>query len=334
MRAGGIKPGKWARPSRRGVLMAAGAAAAMLLPVGGVSAAAPTLPSTIRIYVPFGRGSVVAVACDVLRVALSAELSRRVEIDFPPLPDRMANSLKSLAARNPGELRLLASDTLVHAMYDASEAARNPKATPSLDGLVPVATLTIGYSTALFVAADSPARDYEAFSQMARGRELAIASSNPGSVHKRFLERALDQGLRDVLAPTRDRVFQVVIEGGAAGGLINTPSLVAFIRANPGKVRPILTFGGERNADLDVPTLRELTGNRSIATTNSVGLFAPAGTSPEVVELLHAALVAAAAHKEVVTVVTSMGLPLQINDGADLTATVERDRGVVAESGL
>jgi len=239
-----------------------------------------------------------------------------------------------MAASRPGELRLLATDTLVHAMYDATEAARGPKAPPSLDALVPVATLTIGYSTALFVAADSPARDFEAFSQMARGRELAIASSNPGSVHKRFLERTLDQGLRDVLAPTRERVFQVVIDGGAAAGLINTPSLVAFIRANPGKLRPILTFGGERNADLAVPTLRELTGNRSIATTNSVGLFAPAGTSPEVVELLRAALAAAAAHKDVVTMVSAMGLPLQINDAADLAATVERDRAVVAESGL
>jgi tripartite-type tricarboxylate transporter receptor subunit TctC len=327
-------PGNGARPSRRAVLAAAGATAAMLLSPSGTSAAAPKLPSTIRIYVPFGRGSVVAVACDVLRVALSAELSRRVEIEFPPLPDRMATSLKSLAASNPGELRLLATDTLVHALYDSTEAARSPKAPPSLDALVPVATLTIGYSTALFVAADSPAHDFEAFSQMARGRELTIASSNPGSVHKRFLERALDQGLRDVLAPTRERVFQVVIEGGAAGGLINTPSLVAFIRANPGKLRPILTFGGERNADLAVPTLRELTGNRSIATTNSVGLFAPAGTSPEVVELLHAALSAAAAHKEVVTVVSAMGLPLQISNAADLTATVERDRGVVQESGL
>jgi tripartite-type tricarboxylate transporter receptor subunit TctC len=334
MRAGGTRPGTWARPSRRAVLAAAGATAAMLLSPGGSSAAAPKLPSTIRIYVPFGRGSVVAVVCDVLQGALSSELSRRVEIDFPPLPDRMATSLKNLATARSGELRLLATDTLVHAMYDSAEAARNPKAPPSLDGLVPVATLTIGYSTALFVAADSPVRDFEAFRQMARSRELTIANSNPGSVHKRFLERALDQGLRDVLSPTRERVFQVVIDGGAAGGLINTPSLVAFIRANPGKLRPILTFGGERNADLAVPTLRELTGNHSIATTNSVGLFAPAGTSPEVVELLRAALVAAAAHKDVVTVATSMGLPLQISDAADLAATVERDRRVVRESGL
>ncbi len=320
-------------PSRRAVVAAVGGlAAAALLPRG--ASAETRLPPTIRVYVPFGRGSVVAVTSDVLSNALSVALSRRVEIDVPPLPDRMQRALKSLAEPDRGELRLLASDTLTHVLYDALEASRTPKAAASLDTLVPVATLTTGYSTALFVSAESPARDWAAFAEMARSGRLAIASSNPGSVHLRFLELALDEGLQDVLAPGRERVFEAVIEGRAAAGLINTPSLVAFVRANPGKLRPLLTFGGERNPELGVPTLREVTGNRAYASTNSVGVFAPAGTPPDVVEALHAALVAAAADKHVVQAVQAVGLPLKISGAADLTQTIARDRAVVAASGL
>jgi|GEM_PF-6632786 len=331
MRVGGEQATRG--PSRRSVIATAGGLVALLALPGG-AAAETRLPSTVRIYVPYGRGSVVALSCDILSTALSAALSRRVEVDIPPLPDRMQRSLTALAEPERGELRLLATDTLTQVMYDALEASRKPNAAASLDTLVPVATLTAGYSTALFVPADSAARDWSGFEEMSRGRMLTVASSNPGSVHLRFLERALGQGLRDVLAPGRARVFEAVLEGRAAAGLVNTPSLNAFMRANPGRLRPLVTFGGERNPELGVPTLREVTGKRELASTNSVGLFAPAGTPPDLVERLYAALVAAASDKHVVQMTQATGLPLKINDAADLVATVGRDRAVVVESGL
>jgi tripartite-type tricarboxylate transporter receptor subunit TctC len=320
-------------PSRRSVIAATGGLAALLVLPRDASAETP-LPSSVRIYVPYGRGSVVALSCDVLSAAISADLARRVEIDIPPLPDRMQRSLTALAEPGRGELRLLATDTLTQVMYDTLEASRKPNATPSLDTLVPVATLTSGYSTALFVAANSAVRDWAGFAEMSRVRMLTVASSSPGSIHLRFLEMALGQGLRDVLAPGRARVFEAVLEGRAAAGLVNTPSLAAFMHANPGRLRPLVTFGGERNPELAVPTLREVTGRRALASTNSVGLFAPAGTPPDVVERLYAALVAAAADKQVVQMAQATGLPLKINDAADLLATVGRDRAVVVESGL
>ncbi len=335
MRQGGGEAARRRGPTRRGVIAGGGGLLGLLAAgaIPGVARAA-SLPPTIRVYVPYGRGSVVAIAADVLSSALAKSLARRVDIDIPPLPDRMQRALTALKDPGRGELRLLASDTLTHVMYDVQESTRNTRVTPSLDDLVPVATLTVGYSTALFVAADSAVHDWDGFAAMARGRTITVASSNPGSVPLRFLERALGQGLRDVLAPGRERVFEAVLEGRAASGLINTPSLAAFIRANPGRLRPIVTFGGERNDDLKVPTLREVTGVRAYATTNSVGLFAPAGTPADVVEQLLVGLRTAAEDKAVVQVVRAMGLPLQINDAADLRATVERDRAVVAESGL
>jgi tripartite-type tricarboxylate transporter receptor subunit TctC len=320
-------------PSRRDVLAAGGGLIALAAHPGLLRAETP-LPSTVRIYVPYGRGSVVALVCDALSEALATALSRRVEIDIPPLPDRIQRSLQALSEEDRGELRLIATDTLTHVIHDAGETARNPNAPVSLDTLVPVATLTEGYSTVLFVSKGSAAQDWAGLSTLARSRTLTVASSNPGSVHRRFLERALGQGLRDVLAPGRERVFEAVLEGRAHAGLVNTPSLVIFLRANPGQLRALVTFGGERNADLGAPTLREVTGNRALASTNSVGLFAPAGTPPEVVQQLHAALVVAAADKAVVQIVRQTGLPLQISDADDLRQTVERDRIVVVESGL
>lgn len=319
-------------PSRRTLL--AGTAGAALLLAAPRAVAQQALPSTIRIYVPFGRGSTVAVAFEVLRSGLSSDLSRRVIIDVPPLPDRMLTALKGLSTPGGGELRLLATDTLLQAIYDAAEQQRNPKSVPSLDVLVPVATLTVGYSTALFVSAESAIHDWEGFVGAARNRQLTIASSNPGSIHLRFLEQAIDEGFRDVLAPTRQRIFEAVLEGRAAAGMINTPTLVAFMKANPARLRAIVTFGGERNPDLDVPTLREVTGRRGFATTNTVGLFAPPGTPPDVVELLRAGLVEVAQQKEVASEAAAIGLPLKIDDAEDLRQTVERDKAVVVESGL
>lgn len=323
-----------ARPSRRSVLVGATAAAAALTVAARGAFAEDRLPSTIRIYVPYGRGSVAAATCDLLQPALSTVLSRRVVVDIPPLPDRMQRALTGLAEAGGSELRLLASDTLTHVMYDVQAATRKPKAPPSLDSLVPVATLTIGYSTALFVAATSPAHDWEGFAAMAHGRELTVASTDPGSVHLRFLQRSVNSGFRDVLAARRDRVFDAVLEGRAAAGLTTTPSLSTFILANPDKVRPLVTFGGERNPELGVPTLREVTGKRGFATTNSVGLFAPAGTAPDTVSKLHEALAAAAATTDVQAAAASIGLPLRISDAADLAETIVRDRAVVSESGL
>jgi tripartite-type tricarboxylate transporter receptor subunit TctC len=77
----------------------------------------------------------------------------------------------------------------------------------------------------------------------------------------------------------------------------NLPSAMQHIRS--GKLRPLAVTSARRSAELpDVPTVAE-SGVKGFEATSWFGLFAPAGTPPEVVSKLNAAIVKLLAQPDV-----------------------------------
>jgi len=310
-------------PIDRRTLLAAAAAGLALVP-GGARAA---LPKSLAVVVPTGAGSTVETAVKLLSTGVAAAIGGRVLIDLPNPPDRLAEALTRVAAPGGTDLAILATDLLAQATWDATADVGSR---PTLDRLTPIANLTPGYSTALFVAGASPIRTWKDFAAAARAGPLTLATPNPESVHLRFLEAALALAFTDAPADSRDALYAAVAGGDAAAGIANTPSLIAYAAANPGAVRPILTFGGQRNAVLKVPTLRELTGNRRLATTNNVALLGAPDLDGDAATELYLAFARAARQPAVTAAARKIGFPLAVEGPDAVRVTIARNRKVVA----
>jgi tripartite-type tricarboxylate transporter receptor subunit TctC len=75
-----------------------------------------------------------------------------------------------------------------------------------------------------------------------------------------------------------------VLGGNAHMIFATMPTVIQHARA--GKLRPIAVIGGARTPAIDVPTLGETV--RGFEVSNWIGLFAPAGTPPEIVQRVNA----------------------------------------------
>jgi len=119
------------------------------------------------------------------------------------------------------------------------------------------------------------------------------------------------------------------LDGIADAALLTTPSFLRLRARAPGRYVPLMTFGGGRNKVLDLPTLREISGDRDMATTSSVALFHRRGLAPAVAACLRGALAAAAARADVGKAAAGAGLALDVQGPDVVNATMERDRRIL-----
>lgn len=311
-------------PIDRRTLLAAGAAG--LVTAAPRRALAAALPKSLAVVVPTGAGSTVETAVKLLSTGVAAAIGGRVLIDLPHPPDRLAEALERVTRPGGTDLAILATDLLAQATWDATA---DTGGRPTLTELTPIANLTPGYSTALFVASASPIRTWQDFAAAARSGPVSLATPNPESVHLRFLEAALKTALADAPADSRDALFAAVGGGTVTAGIVNTPSYIAYANANPGAMRPILTFGGQRNAVLRVPTLRELSGNPRLATTNNVALLGAPDLDTGTAADLYLAFAKAARQPAIVAAARKIGFPLAVEGPDAVRVTIARNRKVV-----
>lgn len=310
-------------PSRRG-LLATAAASLLAAPWRRARADAP---APVTIHVPYGPQSTIATAVNLLQAPAAALFGAAITSVYPEPPHPMRQALEAVVTPGSDDIPLLAADVLAYVMWEEARVAQGLRQT--LESLTPICKLTNGYSTTLFVATSSPIADWVDFAHSALSVPMTIADANGRSIHLRFLEIALSVYLGYRQVQTRADVFQAVISGTVAAGLIDTIGLLAFSRENPGWLRPILTFGGQRSLLLQVPTLREVSGNHNLATTNSVALFGSARLEPTQLERLHLAFAEAATDPAVIAAAAALEFPLAVEDPDVVQETIARDRRVV-----
>ncbi|HEY0224484.1 MAG TPA: tripartite tricarboxylate transporter substrate binding protein [Pseudolabrys sp.] len=264
---------------------------ALLSPFAATAALAQDYPNhTIRLIVPFPAGGPNDIIARVVSLRMAEILKQAIIID-----------------NRGGQGGVLGTDFVAHATPDgytiavtsAGALAISPSmekvAYDTLKDLQPV-TLVAKVPEMLVVATSVPANNMKELVALAKAQpgKLNFASSGPGSLPHLAGElfkltakidithvpyRGAAPAVNDLLGQQVQMVF------------LDLPVLLPQIKG--GTLRPIAVGATERAASApDVPTTAEV-GMPDLQTENWYGMVAPAGTPPQVVDILNKAAVEA-----------------------------------------
>jgi tripartite-type tricarboxylate transporter receptor subunit TctC len=254
-----------------------------------VAAAADSSPP-LTIIEPYGGGSATDRLITMLRPELEKRMGHTVKIEHASGEAGGSLAAQLAAAPHDGST-VMVVDLL---SLEIADAAGNPAA--RLSELTPIAKLAGPGSLALVVGDASPIKNWADFAAAAKG-PLGIAF--PGrltgaGVPVALMEKALGTRFRDVVAQNRNEVLAALADKRAEAGLLVTITLLPANNFITPPVRPIVTFGAERNRLMpQVPTLQESTGQRKASITTAIALFGPPGMDAATVERLTATFIAA-----------------------------------------
>jgi tripartite-type tricarboxylate transporter receptor subunit TctC len=260
--------------------------AACAIVVASISSAfAQGFPSkTIRIIVPFTPGGSNDVVAREIATGLQARLNQTAVVENKPGGGGVI--AYSYVAKSPPDGHLL---MIAPASFSIGpHLSRNPVYNPVTD-FAPI-DLVADVPFVMVVPASLPARSVKEFIELAKKspNKLTFASVGPGTpqhlggelfkmnagvdlIHVPF--RGATAAIPDLLAGRVDMFI----------GAIN--SLLPLIQE--GKLRALAATGSKRIESLpDVPTMAEV-GLPGVEVGSGVGLVAPAGTPPDIVETLN-----------------------------------------------
>ncbi len=263
-------------------IVAASMAAALAMPLAGIagSAQAQDWPNDIiRIIVPFPPGGSVDVLARMIQPSLQERLGQNIVIDNRGGASGSIGAAAAAGAEPDGNTWLFVFDT----------QAVNPALLPnmpfdSVEDLDPV--MLIG--TAPNVVATQTASPFESFEQVIeQGKEdagaISYGSIGTGSLGHLTLVLLTNEAEVE-LTHIPYRGGGPVVNDAVAGHvdlMIGSAALVSP-QVDGGNLRPLLQTGRERHPTLqDVPTAVEL--GYDIESLAWWGVFAPAGTPPEIV---------------------------------------------------
>jgi tripartite-type tricarboxylate transporter receptor subunit TctC len=272
---------------RRELLLAAGAAATM--PAAWAQAQGfPNKP--IRIIVATIAGSGPDIAVRKMTSGLADILKQPVVVDNKPGGNGIIAANELMKAPRDGYTLLNAN------IGNALNDILRPQAGPRMhDDLVPVTDLTAA-PLMLLVNNNLPVKTAQEFLAYAKANPTALnyGSGGPGSLIQLTGER-LKQSTGIEMKEVPYRSFGADIADLVAGHVQVgfTPWSLIEQHIKSGKVRPLAVASDRRVPQApDIPTFAEA-GLTPITATGWNGIFAPAGTPPEVVQALNRAIVAA-----------------------------------------
>lgn len=263
------------------------AACLMALPLlVGVSVAhAQSYPAKpIRWLVPYPAGGGSDFLARTIGQQLSTQVGQPVLIDNKP-GGNTAIAASETARSAPDGYTILSADngTMVFNSALYSKLSYNPE-----KDLTPV-TLMGRFPMILVVGPDSDAKDAKDFIAKAKANpgKVSFGSAGAGSPHHLAMELLkVTAGLHMVHIPYRGAApaLSDLAGGQIPAMMVDMAAGAAFIKS--GKIRPLAVANATRLAQLpDVPTFAEL-GYKSVDAAALVGIVAPAGTTPAVVNAL------------------------------------------------
>jgi tripartite-type tricarboxylate transporter receptor subunit TctC len=288
----------------------------------------------IKIIVPFSPGGAVDGPTRAIAQELGKRLNQQVIIDNKPGAGATIGS--EIVAKSPadGYTLLLASQTNAISATLYSKLSFNP-----IDDFAPISLL--GREPGVLVVHPSlPVKSVAELVAHAKQRpgQLNYASSGNGSGQHLFMAMFTSMaGIDTVHVPYRGsgQAITDLLGGTVSMAIPGTQAMVKHIK--DGKLRALATTGVARSPALpDVPTLAE-SGLAGYSAYVWMGLLAPRGTPPAIVERLQLELKAALATPEVNTFMNQAGMEVIGSTPAEFDAYFreERDRWsrIVKETG-
>jgi len=296
-----------------------------------VHAAYPDKP--IKVVVPFVAGGITDAGARVLLDHMSQRLGVPVLVENRPGAGTKLGTRAVVAAPNDGYTLLMTNSNLT--MVPAVESS------PGYDAqrdLAPIG-LASDYGVAIVVKIALPVRTLHELVQYAKrnpGR-LSYGSAGVGSGTQLMAEHFKHLTGTDIVhVPYRSTAL--AIQDVAAGTLDLTFDGAARPYADAGRVRVIAVTNPQRDPRFpDVPTVGEQ-GLPAMTLVSYLGLFAPRGTSPAVVERLNRALNLAATDAGVRSRLAELGMTPRGGSPAEMVRRVSAElayyRRVVEAAGL
>lgn len=305
--------------------------ATMLCVVFSVPALAQQFPTkAVRILIPWPAGG----STDVLGRALAGELTKAwgqpVVVENPAGAGSIIGAERVASAAPDGHTLMVTIDTTtVHNRFLYKKLPYDPDKS--------FAPITMIARSGQFILANPalPAKNLRELIDYARKNpgKVAYASYGQGSQPHLFFETiAKNEGVKFLHVPYKGVApsvtatvageVQVTVSSPAASG--------AQVRA--GRARA-LAIGGPQRTNLfpDVPTVTE-SGYQYAAAQIWFGLFAPGGTSPQLMEKIHRDTLAIIKRPEFVEkYITAFSLNLVANTPAEFAAAIRSDVNVITK---
>lgn len=283
----------------------------------------PNKPVTL--IVPFPAGGIADLSARALKPSLEKALGQTVFIQNRP---GASGAIGAAAAANSAPDGYTWMYTLSSVASVPEQAVLNGQKPPfQLEQFVPVARVTVDV-VALVVRADSPYKTYQDFTAALRANPKAMTYSSSGNYGISHFPAEM------LLAATQTEARHIPYAGGAPmltalmGGQVdfNVPvRTLALPHVQSGRLRYLAMYGAKRWSQApEVPSLAEL--GVPIEFVPWTGVFAPAGTPPDAVEVMRKALRAAAQDPQFTeTVSKSSAGEIAYLDGAELEAFWKAD---------
>jgi tripartite-type tricarboxylate transporter receptor subunit TctC len=194
-------------------------------------------------------------------------------------------------AKPDGYTLLITANPSITILPQFSNYGYDPK-----NDLVPIAKVGVA-PTIVAVNSESKLRSMKDMIEAGKAKPASVSIGVPGSgstpeLELMLLGQATDSQL--TIVPYRGATFIVtdVLGSQITGGAMALPAIVPQI--NGGKMRGLAVFSPTRSSVLpDVPTVSEATGVQLEVFPTWYGIFAPAGTPPDVIARLERDILAA-----------------------------------------
>ncbi|HET9642272.1 MAG TPA: tripartite tricarboxylate transporter substrate binding protein [Burkholderiaceae bacterium] len=292
-----------------------------LLPawLGSAFAQATTFPSRpITIIVPFGPGGVADITARTVGQAMSASLKQAVVIDNRPSAGAVVGSAAVAKAAPDGYTLLLMSNANAVSAVLFRKLPYQP-----VKDFAPIGTL--GYfDLALFVPNDSPLKSVQDLIARAKAQpgKLTIGTIAVGSTQNLAAELfKTAAGIDALVVPYNGTpaLQTALLAGQVDVGFEVLAAMRSQIAPAPKGLRALAVTSDKRFAGLpNVPTVQESGVSKyNVASWNA--LAAPAGTPPQVIDKLNAAIADAVKRPDVQQRLQTLGVRAQASAPAELS---------------
>ena len=295
------------------------AAAPFLVPPALADKGIPRL----RITEPFGNPSIAWTMLTALKPGLQARLNCGVETQTITGDDGLA-ALKAMLAAPSSEVCLFGGNIMVTQYIGATAGFDIP-----IDTLRPIAKLSNGFSVAVFAKRGGRFETWADVVRASKEKPVTLRTpqrNNAPSIAKLMIERWAPLPLDARQQPTIGEVIADVVEGRTDIGIIPT----ALVAKQPDLLSCLVTFGAKRSPIFgNTPTFAEITGNRKLSFTESVGVLGGPGLAADIAATLTDAFIAAAKDPDIMDNADLTDFPIVVNDADILRQTMERNRRVL-----
>ena len=276
----------------------------------------------ITLVVPNPPGGFVDASARLISEPLSRVINQTVVVDNKG--GGSGNLAYGLVARaNPDGYTLLTS----YSAYHVGNPALSPKLPWAQKDLIPVALVTVA-TNVIAVHPSVPANNLKEFIAYLKANpgKLSYASQGSGSLSHIGTEMfKLQTGTSMVHIPYRGSgpAVQDVLSGQVQVFITTPPSIMQHVQA--GKLKGFAVAGPARQSGIpNVPTAAEA-GLKGFELEAWVGIFAPAGTPPDVISKLTTSIKQALDLPETKARATAAGIELRYKPPVELDALVKRE---------